>query len=203
MERFGATRDGWIARDLPGWLAANGIYAGLSEVLQQLRAAHELYIVTTKQVLLLLLILVASLLSSCFIIKLHAQARFTEALLHNAANLPLPPERIFSTAETGQPKSEVLLQLHARHPSAECHFVEDKLSTLEKVMPVTSCCNACSALLCSALLCSFFCPSSVLTPVPQPDRWPRYLSLRTGTCTLWIGVTTRRQSGPVQQHPPG
>lgn len=191
MERFGATRDGWIARDLPGWLAANGIYAGLPEVLQQLRAAHELYIVTTKQVLLLLFILVACFLSSCFNSNLHAQARFTEALLHNAANLPLPPERIFSTAETGQPKSEVLLQLHARHPGAECHFVEDKLSTLEKVNPVTSYCMICH------------CPASVLIPVLHPHRWPRYLSLRPGTCTLWTGVTTRRQSGPVQQQTPG
>ena len=76
--------------------------------------------------------------------SVHAQARFTEALLHNAANLPLPPERIFSTAETGQPKSEVLLQLHARHPGAEYHFVEDKLSTLEKVRAVASRRTACS-----------------------------------------------------------
>ena len=82
----------------------------------------------------------------------HAQARFTEALLHNAANLPLPPERIFSTAETGQPKSEVLLQLHARHPGAECHFVEDKLSTLEKVRA----CHISS----HCMLCR--CPASVL-----------------------------------------
>lgn len=64
---------------------------------------------------------------------LRAQARFTEALLHGAARLPLPAERIFSTAETGQPKSDVLALLQARHPGAACHFVEDKLSTLEKV----------------------------------------------------------------------
>ncbi|KAK9839422.1 hypothetical protein WJX81_001239 [Elliptochloris bilobata] len=112
VERFGVTRDDWIARDLPDWLAANGIYAGLPELLQSLNTAHELYIVTTKQ------------------------ARFTEALLHNAAHLPLPAERIFSTAETGQPKSKVLAQLQAKHPGTEYHFVEDKLSTLEKVAKV-------------------------------------------------------------------
>ncbi len=134
MERFGATRDEWIARDLPGWLAANGIYAGLPELLHRLRAAHELYIVTTKQVQVGLL-LMRPMLSACVrgAALLRAQARFTEALLHGAARLPLPAERIFSTAETGQPKSDVLALLQARHPGAACHFVEDKLSTLEKV----------------------------------------------------------------------
>ncbi len=35
--------------DINGWLNANGIYAGLPEMLQKASEAHELYIVTTKQ----------------------------------------------------------------------------------------------------------------------------------------------------------
>ena len=62
------------------------------------------------------------------------QARFTEALLHGAAGVPIPAERIFSTTSTGQPKSEVLQHLEQQHPGAPAfHFVEDKLGTLHKV----------------------------------------------------------------------
>ena len=61
------------------------------------------------------------------------QARFTEALLRDMAKVPLPADRIFSQAETGRPKTEVLQMLQERHPDTQYHFVEDKLSTLEKV----------------------------------------------------------------------
>lgn len=50
------------------------------------------------------------------------------------AGVPVPTERIFSQTVSGRPKSEVLLALEARHPDAARKlFVEDKLSTLEKV----------------------------------------------------------------------
>ena len=49
------------------------------------------------------------------------------------AKAPLPADRIFSQAETGRPKTEVLEMLQERHPDTQYHFVEDKLSTLEKV----------------------------------------------------------------------
>ena len=54
----------------------------------------------------------------------------------------------------------MLLQLHARHPGAECHFVEDKLSTLEKVEPVPS------------LFCCMngHCLASTMTPVPHAGQ---------------------------------
>ena len=52
------------------------------------------------------------------------------------AGIDFPLERIFSTTVSGQPKSEVLEKLSKQHLDAECHFVEDKLSTLVKVMKV-------------------------------------------------------------------
>ena len=61
------------------------------------------------------------------------QARFTEALMKDKAKVDFSADRIFSTAETGQPKSEVLKQLEQKHPGTSYHFVEDKLGTLDKV----------------------------------------------------------------------
>lgn len=61
------------------------------------------------------------------------QARFTEALMKDKAKIDFSAGRIFSTAETGQPKSEVLKQLEQRHPGTSYHFVEDKMGTLDKV----------------------------------------------------------------------
>ena len=61
------------------------------------------------------------------------QARFTEAILRDKAHISSLSDRIFSTAETGHPKSDVLVDLEKQHPGTEYHFVEDKLGTLEKV----------------------------------------------------------------------
>lgn len=66
---------------------------------------------------------------------LSVQERFTDALLRDKAQVNLPMDRIFSQTVSGAPKSEVLQMLAQRHPSADYHFVEDKLSTLEKVPP--------------------------------------------------------------------
>lgn len=107
---FGDVRDEWMARDLDGWLAANGIYAGVPDILRAARARHHAYVVTTKQ------------------------ARFTAALLERAAGVPFPEADIFSQTVSGRPKGEVLAALAAKHAGAGgFHFVEDKLSTLEKV----------------------------------------------------------------------
>lgn len=67
------------------------------------------------------------------------QARFTEALLKEAAHVDLPSHRIFSTTVSGQPKSEVLQELEQKHPNSTYHFVEDKLGTLDKVMSYKAC----------------------------------------------------------------
>ena len=63
------------------------------------------------------------------------QARFTETLLKDMAKTPFSADRIFSQAESGRPKTEVLRMLQERHPNSMYHFVEDKLGTLEKVSP--------------------------------------------------------------------
>jgi hypothetical protein len=64
------------------------------------------------------------------------QERYTKAILEQKAGIDFPLERIFSTTVSGQPKSEVLQMLCEKHPDLQCHFVEDKLSTLDKVMKV-------------------------------------------------------------------
>lgn len=112
VELFGSVRDKWIADDLHGWLDANGIYASIPNDLAAAQKRDELYIVTTKQ------------------------ARFTEALMKDKAKLDFSADRIFSTAETGQPKSDILKQLEHKHPNTSYHFVEDKLGTLDKVCQV-------------------------------------------------------------------
>ena len=65
--------------------------------------------------------------------ELEMQARFTEALLKDLAGIDFPADRIFSQAESGRPKTEVLAMLQDRHPGTEYYFIEDKLGTLEKV----------------------------------------------------------------------
>ncbi|CAG9463179.1 unnamed protein product [Pedinophyceae sp. YPF-701] len=111
VELFGSTRDKWIESDLQGWLAPNRFYPGVVEPVKAALASaeDEVYIVTTKQ------------------------ARFTLQLLREMAGVQLEDERVFSMTVSGRPKGEVLAMLGERHPGAALHFVEDKLSTLEKV----------------------------------------------------------------------
>lgn len=99
-----------MAADLDGWLAPNRIYPGVADCMKSLMHDHEVYIVTTKQ------------------------ARFTKTILEKMAGIDFPMDRIFSQTVSGRPKSEVLENLAATHPHARnFHFVEDKMSTLEKV----------------------------------------------------------------------
>ncbi|KIZ05430.1 hypothetical protein MNEG_2528 [Monoraphidium neglectum] len=109
---FGRVRDDWIASDLAGWLAPNRIYPGVADAVRAaLAGGDEVYVVTTKQ------------------------ARFTATLLRDMAGIDLPPERIHSTTVSGEPKSRVLARLAEQHPGAASYvFVEDKFSTLEKVI---------------------------------------------------------------------
>lgn len=54
--------------------------------------------------------------------------------MRDMAGIDFPLARIFSQTVSGRPKGEVLNKLSAEHPAAsELIFVEDKLSTLEKV----------------------------------------------------------------------
>ena len=109
---YGAIRDDWMAKDLNGWLAPNLVYPGVGEaVLECENSTHsDVFIVTTKQ------------------------ARFASAIMTEKANITIPEDRLFSQTVSGIPKTEVLLQLQKdAAPGAKLIFVEDKMSTLEKV----------------------------------------------------------------------
>ena len=109
---YGAIRDDWMAADLDGWLAPNLIYPGVGEAVRLAESSRhaDVFVVTTKQ------------------------ARFASAIMSQKANLEIPPERLFSQTVSGVPKTEVLLALQAdAAPGARLVFVEDKMSTLEKV----------------------------------------------------------------------
>lgn len=109
---YGTIRDDWMAADLEGWLAPNLIFPGVAEacIAAEESDACDVFIVTTKQ------------------------ARFASAIMRQKGNLHIPPERVFSQTVSGLPKTVVLADLAATStPSARKVFVEDKLSTLEKV----------------------------------------------------------------------
>mmetsp|Transcript_24172 Transcript_24172/g.52804 ORF Transcript_24172/g.52804 Transcript_24172/m.52804 type:complete len:294 (+) Transcript_24172:56-937(+) len=111
VDLFGSVRDAWIASDLSGWLAPNRIYAGVAGPVAAAMSKDEVYIVTTKQ------------------------AHYTEILMRDMAGVPFPMDRIYSQTVSGRPKGEVLAMLQQRHLDAPAAiFVEDKLSTLEKVL---------------------------------------------------------------------
>ncbi|KAG1667581.1 hypothetical protein FOA52_014662 [Chlamydomonas sp. UWO 241] len=110
LSLFGSVRDDWIASDLSGWLAPNRIYDGVAPAVAAAMAKDEVYVVTTKQ------------------------AHYTEILMRDMAGIDFPLDRIFSQTVSGRPKGEVLTKLAGNHPDASALvFVEDKLSTLEKV----------------------------------------------------------------------
>ncbi|NJN45892.1 MAG: HAD family hydrolase [Candidatus Competibacteraceae bacterium] len=107
---FGAARDEWIARDLPGWLARQRFYPKVLEPLINLPPESEWYILTTKQ------------------------ERFVQLLLAQAG-IDVPAERIFGL-ERDRSK-EATLEHWLLNPafSDSCfHFVEDRLATLLRVV---------------------------------------------------------------------
>ena len=109
---YGKIRDDWMAADLAGWLAPNRIYPGVAEacIAAEESDTCDLYVVTTKQ------------------------ARFASAIMERKGNLVVPDSRVYSQTVSGLPKTDVLADLGAAAaPDARKIFVEDKLSTLEKV----------------------------------------------------------------------
>ena len=113
---YGKIRDDWMAADLNGWLAPNLVYPGVAEacIAAETSTKCDVFIVTTKQ------------------------ARFAQAIMEGKGDLVIPDERVFSQTVSGLPKTDVLadLQAHARDDAVRLVFVEDKLSTLEKVCKV-------------------------------------------------------------------
>ena len=134
--------------------------------------------------------------------------------MHNMARVAIPSEDIFSTTVSGQPKSDILIQLQARHPGAACHFVEDKLSTLEKV-PVSghTPSHAADVAVCEVPLALCWawtqqgglheqqCASQRLTRHASSTvcRCARCQSWLTGSSTWWTGGTTQPRSGSRQR----
>ena len=94
------------------------------------------------------------------------------------AKVAVPSEDVFSTTHSGQPKSEILAQLAARHPGAACHFVEDKLSTLEKARARLRCpgWHGCSLWGCHPLLLQLLAGACAqVCKVPELRGWALYL----------------------------
>lgn len=110
VEAFGRIRDDWIKSDFDGWLEPNALYPGVSEAVlaAQGRGDAAVKIVTTKQ------------------------GRFALAILDRMGGITIPEEDMFSTTVSGVPKTDVLRTLGAEGKPRKI-FVEDKLSTLEKV----------------------------------------------------------------------
>ena len=111
VEAFGRIRDEWIQTDFDGWLAPNALYPGVAEAVlaAQARSDSAVKIVTTKQ------------------------ARFATAIMAKMGGITIAEEDMFSTTVSGIPKTEVLKTLGVDGSNPRKIFVEDKLSTLEKV----------------------------------------------------------------------
>jgi phosphoglycolate phosphatase-like HAD superfamily hydrolase len=106
-QRFGATRDEWLKRDLAEWLKMNPLFPGVQTKLASINSDH-CFIVTTKQ------------------------ERFVEQIL-SANKIPFPKEQIFGL-DRKLSKQQVLRQLQDKYPGHPFVFLEDRLPTLISVM---------------------------------------------------------------------
>jgi phosphoglycolate phosphatase-like HAD superfamily hydrolase len=105
---YGAVRDRWIRDDPQGWLSLSPLYPGAAETLNTLPPETVSYIVTTKQ------------------------ERFVQQLLeHNGVRFAA--EQIIGL-DRGMTKEAVLRQLMERHPGQQVHLVEDRMSTLRRLL---------------------------------------------------------------------
>lgn len=110
---FDTVRDRWITEDVSGWLAYHDFYPGMIESLKALaeNPQLEIYVITTKE------------------------GRFAQQLLQQQG-VHLAPSHIFGK-EVHQPKSQTLQQLLVQFPALEAaHFIEDRLQTLETILPL-------------------------------------------------------------------
>jgi phosphoglycolate phosphatase-like HAD superfamily hydrolase len=110
--RFDAARDRTIQRSLDEWLDDQGLYPGMAERLRAiLRTDVTLYVVTTKE------------------------GRFAHKLLE-VGGVTMPAEQVWGK-EQARPKPELLRVLSRNHgvPPRDIWFVEDRLKTLQSVLP--------------------------------------------------------------------
>ncbi len=108
-QRFGQTRDDWIAHNEAEWLARNPLFEGVPETLRQWDES-QIYIITTKQ------------------------ERFVKKILR-AHNVPFNHDHIFGL-DRGLGKDQILTELRQRHSADPLLFVEDRLPTLLNIMAV-------------------------------------------------------------------
>lgn len=102
-------RDRQITDDLDTWLHLHRFYPGVIPWLQEQISQRPVYVITTKE------------------------GRFTQALLQGAG-VTLDPDCIWGK-EVKRSKADSLSHILQRHqlPPDRCHFLEDRLPTLQKV----------------------------------------------------------------------
>jgi len=106
-QRFGNTRDKWIAKDLENWLKMNPFFPGIQQKLASINS-DDCFIITTKQ------------------------ERFVDQIL-SANNISIPNQHIYGL-DRQLSKQQVLRQLQNDYPDRTILFVEDRLPTLINVM---------------------------------------------------------------------
>ena len=107
---FGAERDRWIAADLDGWLSYNRYYNGAAQTLNALRQRARVMILTTKE------------------------RRFVQQLMRREG-IDFPAEDIYGLHEIRN-KETTLQQFVECGQFSSVTFVEDRLATLERILPL-------------------------------------------------------------------
>ena len=107
---FGAERDRWISTDLAGWLSYNRYYPGAAEVLASLQKRARVLILTTKE------------------------RRFVQQLMKRE-DVSFAAEDIYGLHEIVN-KETTLAEFVRSGQYSYVAFVEDRLATLERMLPV-------------------------------------------------------------------
>ena len=110
QQLFGAERDHWIATDLAGWLSYNRYYSEAANVLAQLQKRARVLILTTKE------------------------RRFVQQLMKREG-VPFAAEDIYGLHEIVN-KETTLAEFVRSGQYSYVAFVEDRLATLERMLPV-------------------------------------------------------------------
>ena len=110
QQLFGAERDRWISTDLDGWLSYNRYYPGAAESLRLLAKTARLVILTTKE------------------------RRFVQQLMRREG-IDFAVEDIYGLHEIVN-KETTLAQFVNSGEYSSVTFVEDRLATLQRMLPV-------------------------------------------------------------------
>ena len=110
QQLFGAERDHWIATDLDGWLSYNRYYPGATEALRLLARTARIVILTTKE------------------------RRFVQQLMLREG-IDFATADIYGLHEIKN-KETTLAQFVTSGEYSSVTFVEDRLATLQRMLPV-------------------------------------------------------------------